>query len=124
MSIPLPADRRLVSTPPADPGPLPGNPPVPVTKLRQVVDGMHEGVVVRDAEGTIVDANPAAERILRRSRSALIGSKTVSPRTAVRPDGSPLPHEESAASIALATGRDVVEQLNGLHMDDGELRWI
>ena len=85
---------------------------------------MHEGVVVRDAEGTIVDANPAAERILRRSRSALIGSKTVSPRTAVRPDGSPLPHEESAASIALATGRDVVEQLNGLHMDDGELRWI
>jgi diguanylate cyclase (GGDEF)-like protein/PAS domain S-box-containing protein len=85
---------------------------------------MHEGVVVRDAGGTIVDANPAAERILRRSRSALIGSKTVSPRTAVRPDGSPLPHEESAASIALATGRDVVEQLNGLHMDDGELRWI
>ena len=25
---------------------------------------MHEGVVVRDAEGTIVDLNPAAERIL------------------------------------------------------------
>ena len=124
MPILLLADRRLVSTPPANPGPPPGNPPVPVTKLRQVVDGMHEGVVVRDAQGTIVDVNPAAERILRRSRDQLIGSKQVNPRTAVHPDGSPFPHHESAASVALATGRDVVEQLNGLHMDDGELRWI
>jgi diguanylate cyclase (GGDEF)-like protein/PAS domain S-box-containing protein len=85
---------------------------------------MHEGVVVRDAEGTIVDLNPAAERILRRSRAELIGSKTVNPRTAVHPDGSPFPHGESAASVALATGRDVLEQLNGLYMDSGELRWI
>ena len=108
------ADRNAVSTPPASFGPLPGDPPVPVTRLRQVVDGMHEGVVVRDAEGTIVDLNPAAERILRRSRDQLIGGKRVNPRTAVHPDGSPFPHDESAASIALATGRDVVEQLNGL----------
>ena len=85
---------------------------------------MHEGVVVRDASGTIVDLNPAAERILRRSRADLIGSKTVNPRTAVHPDGTPFPHHLSAASIALATGRDVVEQLNGLYMDDGALRWI
>ena len=113
-----------MSTPPAFSGPLPGNPPVPVTRLRQVVDGMHEGVVVRDASGTIVDLNPAAERILRRPRAELIGSKTVNPRTAVNSDGSPLPHHESAASVALATGRDVVEQLNGVTMDDGELRWI
>ena len=124
MSILLPADRRLVSTPPACPGPLPGNLSMPVTKLRQVVDGMHEGVVVRDAQGTIVDVNPAAERILRRSRDQLIGREQVNPRTAVHPDGSPFPHHESAASVALATGSDVVEQLNGLHMDDGELRWI
>lgn len=113
-----------MSTPPVFPGPHRGDPPVPVTRLRQVVDGMHEGVVVRDSEGTIVDLNPAAERILRRSRSELIGGKTVSPRTAVHPDGSPFPHNESAASVALATGRDVLEQLNGITMDDGELRWI
>ncbi len=113
-----------MNTPPASLGPVPGDPPVPVTRLRQVVDGMHEGVVVRDAQGTIVDLNPAAARILRRTREQLIGSKQVNPRTALRPDGSPFPHPESAASVALATGRDVVEQLTGLHMDDGELRWI
>jgi diguanylate cyclase (GGDEF)-like protein/PAS domain S-box-containing protein len=123
MPTPLPADRNLVSTPPAFPA-QPGEPSAPVTRLRQVVDGMHEGVVVRDASGTIVDVNPAAERILRRSRAQLIGTKTVNPRPAVHPDGEPVPHEESPASVALATGRDVVEQLNGLSMDDGELRWI
>ncbi len=85
---------------------------------------MHEGVVVRDANGTIVDLNPAAERILQRSRDQLIGGKTVNPRTAVHPDGSPFPHSETAASITLATGRDVLEQLNGISMDDGEVRWI
>jgi len=116
MPILLPADRKPVSTPPACPGPLPGNPQVPVTKLRQVVDGMHEGVVVRDAQGTIVDVKPGCRAHLGRSRDQLIGSKQVNPRTALHPDGSPFPHQESAASVALATGSDVVEQLNGLHM--------
>jgi diguanylate cyclase (GGDEF)-like protein/PAS domain S-box-containing protein len=109
---------------PRAPGPLPGDLPEPLARLRQVVDGMHEGVVVRDRQGIIVDANPAAERILGRSREQLIGSRTVNPRTAVHPDGSPFPHHESAASVALATGRDVVEQLTGIYLDDGALRWI
>jgi diguanylate cyclase (GGDEF)-like protein/PAS domain S-box-containing protein len=124
MPILVPADTTRVSTPAAMPGPRPGNHAMGAARLRLVVDGMHEGVVVRDASGTIVDLNPAAERILRRSREQLIGSKTVSPRTAVRPDGSPFPHGQSAASVTLATGRDVLEQVNGIHMDDGELRWI
>jgi diguanylate cyclase (GGDEF)-like protein/PAS domain S-box-containing protein len=118
------ADTPRVSARSAMPEPEPDNQPIGVARLRLVVDGMHEGVVVRDASGTIVDLNPAAERILRRSREQLIGSKTVSPRTAVRPDGSPFPHGESAASVTLATGLDVLEQVNGIHMDDGELRWI
>ena len=124
MPILVPADTRPVSTSAAFPGPQPGNHPIPAARLRQVVDGMHEGVVVRDANGTIVDLNPAAERILQRSRDQLIGGKTVNPRTAVHPDGSPFPHSETAASITLATGRDVLEQLNGISMDDGEVRWI
>ncbi|MDX6537091.1 MAG: fold, partial [Gaiellales bacterium] len=82
MPIARSVDRRPVNTPPASLGSVPGDPPVPVTRLRQVVDGMHEGVVVRDAQGTIVDLNPAAARILRRTREQLIGSKQVNPRTA------------------------------------------
>jgi diguanylate cyclase (GGDEF)-like protein/PAS domain S-box-containing protein len=85
---------------------------------------MHEGVVVRDATGTIVYANEAAARILRRTREQLIGSASVSSRGRVHADGSPFPPSESAASVALATGQDVFEELVGLHMDHGELRWL
>ncbi len=63
-----PADRTCVSTAPASPGPQPGVPPATDARLRHVVERMHEGVVVRDADGVIIDANPAAERILGRTR--------------------------------------------------------
>ncbi len=113
-----------MSTPPAVPGAQPGHPPASEDNLRAVVDGMHEGVVVRDAAGVITYVNEAAVRILRRSRDALVGTTSVNGRGAVHADGSPFPPHESAASVALATGRDVVEELVGMRMDDGELRWL
>jgi diguanylate cyclase (GGDEF)-like protein/PAS domain S-box-containing protein len=85
---------------------------------------MHQGVVVRAANGVIVYVNDAAERILRRTRAQLLGSTSVSGRGGVHIDGSPFPPSESAASVALSTGRDVVEELVGMPMDDGELRWL
>jgi diguanylate cyclase (GGDEF)-like protein/PAS domain S-box-containing protein len=86
---------------------------------------MHEGVVVRDARGVIVYANAAAERILRRTRDELVGKTTVTARGGgVHDDGTPFPSSESASSIALATGRDVFEELVGLHTEHGELRWV
>ena len=85
---------------------------------------MHQGVVVRDADGVIVDVNPAAEVILGRSRADLIGSQSVSVAGAVHPDGTPFPQSQSAPSVALATGRDTIGELVGLTLPDGELRWI
>jgi diguanylate cyclase (GGDEF)-like protein/PAS domain S-box-containing protein len=85
---------------------------------------MHEGVVVRDASGMIVYVNEAAERILDRTREQLIGGTTVDSRGGAHADGSPFPPTDSAAGVTLATGRDVVEELVGLHMDHGELRWL
>ena len=113
-----------MSTPPEVPGAQPGQPPASGDNLSAVVDGMHEGVVVRDAAGVITYVNEAAVRILRRSRATLVGSTSVSGQGAVHADGSPFPPHESAASIALATGRDVVDELVGMRMDDGELRWL
>jgi diguanylate cyclase (GGDEF)-like protein/PAS domain S-box-containing protein len=118
------ADRKSVSTSPAAPGLHPGDQPAFDARLGQVVDAMHEGVVVRDASGVITYANEAAVRILRRSREQLIGSTSVSSRSGVHADGTPFPANESAASIALATGGDVVEELVGMEMDDGERRWL
>jgi diguanylate cyclase (GGDEF)-like protein/PAS domain S-box-containing protein len=116
------ADRTRVSTSPVTPGP-PHGPNASDASLRQVVDGMHEGVVVRDANGVIVYVNAAAERILRRTRDQLMGGKSVN-TGGVREDGSPFLPSESVSSIALATGRDAVQELIGLQVDDGELRWF
>ena len=115
-----PADRSRVTTP----GEHPGRPPATEASLRAAVDGMHEGVVVRDAAGVITYVNDAAVRILRRSREQLVGSTSVNARGGVHADGSPFPPHESAASVALATGRDVVEELVGMRLEGGELRWL
>jgi diguanylate cyclase (GGDEF)-like protein/PAS domain S-box-containing protein len=117
------ADRQWVSTMPAMPGPQHGGPSASDARLRQVVDGMHEGVVVRDASGVIVYVNAAAERILRRTRAELVGGKSVN-SGGVREDGTPFRPSESVSSVALATGRDAVEELIGLQVDDGDLRWF
>ena len=84
---------------------------------------MHEGVVLRDANGVIVYVNAAAERILRRTRAELVGGKSVN-SGGVREDGTPFLPSGSVSSTALATGRDAVEELIGLQVDDGELRWF
>ena len=39
-------------------------------------------------------------------------------------DGTTFPQQQSASATALATGRDVIGELVGLRMPDGELRWI
>ena len=105
------------------PGPQHGGPSASDASLRQVVDGMHEGVVLRDANGVIVYVNAAAERILRRTRAELVGGKSVN-SGGVREDGTPFLPSGSVSSTALATGRDAVEELIGLQVDDGELRWF
>ncbi len=92
--------------------------------MRQVLDGMHQGVVVRDASGTIVDVNVAAEAVLGQPRADLIGRQSVNLRGGVHADGTPFPPNQSAASIALSTGRDVVGELVGLTLPGGELRWV
>ena len=92
--------------------------------MRQVLDGMHQGVVVRDASGTIVDVNVAAEAVLGQPRADLIGRQSVNLCGGVHADGTPFPPNQSAASIALSTGRDVVGELVGLTPPGGELRWV
>ena len=89
-----------------------------------MLDGLHQGVVLRDADGTITDVNPAAEQILGRTRSELIGRRSVTDQDPVHADGTPFPLWHSPSSLALATGRDANGEIVGLTMPDGELRFI
>jgi diguanylate cyclase (GGDEF)-like protein/PAS domain S-box-containing protein len=119
----VPADTSGVSTPPASPAPQPGDSP-PAASLRQILAGLHQGVVLRDANGTITDVNPAAEEILGRTRAELIGRQSVNDAGGLHMDGTSFPQGQSASSVALATGRDVIGELVGLRMPNGELRSI
>ena len=80
--------------------------------FRLLHDTMLQAVVYQDADGTITSINPAAERILGRSREELLGlnSEGVQPDT-FREDGSPFPAREHPAMVALASGQEVKDVL-------------
>lgn len=76
---------------------------------------MSLGVVYHDTDGRIIDANPAAERIIGLSRDELIGRTSVDPNwRTISEDGSPFPGERHPITVALRTGRPVYDVTMGI----------
>lgn len=75
-------------------------------ELRRLFETMSQGIVYQDANGSIVFANPAAERMLGLSLEQMSHRSSVTPdwRT-IYEDGSPLPGSEHPSMIALRTGK-------------------
>jgi len=77
-------------------------------KHRMLFETMAQGVVYQDADGRIISANPAAERILGLSLDQMRGRTSIDPRwRAIHEDGSDYPGETHPSMIALRTGREV-----------------
>jgi diguanylate cyclase (GGDEF)-like protein/PAS domain S-box-containing protein len=94
-------------------------------RYRQVIDGMIEGVVVQDADGSIIACNPNAELILDLPRSEILKHRlTSSIWKTIREDSSPLPGEEHPSMIALTTGQRQANVTIGLSLPDSKLRWL
>uniref|UniRef100_A0A7C4RRK6 PAS domain S-box protein n=1 Tax=Desulfatirhabdium butyrativorans TaxID=340467 RepID=A0A7C4RRK6_9BACT len=96
------------------------------TRYRALFETMAQGVVYQDRDGHIIDANPAAERILGLSIDQMKGRTSMDPRwKAVREDGTPLPGELHPAMVALRTGKPVLGYVMGVYSPkfDGH-RWI
>jgi PAS domain S-box-containing protein len=75
---------------------------------RLVIESLPLGIVFQDAQGRIVAANPAAERILGLTQDEMRGATSGDPRwQALREDGSPFPGEEHPAMEALRSGQPV-----------------
>jgi len=71
-------------------------------RYRQVIDGMIEGVVVHDADGSLIACNPNAELILDLPRSEILKHRlTSSVWQTIREDGSPLAGDKHPSMIAL-----------------------
>ena len=94
-------------------------------RLRSLFETMAEGVVVIAPDGQIVQANPAAERILGLKRSEIEGRNYVGPEWEIlRPDGTPMPPEEMAGPRAMKERRLVEGIIMGVKRLDGSISWI
>ncbi len=84
-------------------------------KHRRLFETMAQGVVYQAADGRILSANPAAERILGHRLDDLRGrtSQDTVWKT-IREDGSALPGDEHPAMVALRTGKPVEQFVLGV----------
>jgi PAS domain S-box-containing protein len=88
---------------------------------------MAEGLVLTAPDGQIVQANPAAERILGIRRFEIEGRDHFGREWAwefVRLDGTPMPPEEVAGSRAMEEKRLVKDVVMGVKRPDGTTSWI
>ena len=94
-------------------------------KLHALWAALPAGVVVQDTDGSIVEANLEAERMLGLSLAQLQGRTSLDPRwRTLRTDGSPCPGEEHPAMRTLASGQPLHNQTLGVHLPDGSVRWL
>ncbi len=96
------------------------------SRMRTLFLAMEAGVVYLDASAAIVDANPAAERLLGLTRDELLRRTSEDARWgAVHEDGTPFPDEQHPAMVALRTGRPVRDVTMGvLDGHSREERWL
>ena len=74
-------------------------------KYRNLFLTMSQGVVYQDFEGRVIEANPAAERILGLTFNQMRGLTSVSPEwRCIHEDGSDFPGREHPAMVSLRTG--------------------
>jgi PAS domain S-box-containing protein len=93
---------------------------------RLLSETMLQGVVHQDASGYIIAMNPAAERILGKTRERFLGSSSVKEeRDTIRENGEPFPGTEHPAIVALRTDLPVRGVIMGVFNPVlNMLRWI
>jgi diguanylate cyclase (GGDEF)-like protein/PAS domain S-box-containing protein len=89
-----------------------------------LVLSLGEGILLQDEQGTIVECNGAAERILGVPRAELIGrSPSGTGLQPVREDGSAFPWQEHPAMVTARTGRPCRDVVMGISSGN-DRRWI
>lgn len=102
------------------------SPDLNLEKYWNLFNHLVQGVVYHDQSGQIIQANPAAERILGLTNQQILGKSSVDPSwKSIREDGSPFPGEEHPAMIALATGKEVRNVVMGIQsIQHQDTTWI
>lgn len=94
-------------------------------RSRALVAALVEGVVLCDAAGAVRELNASAEKLLGLGADRALGRTLFElAHGGIHEDGSPLREEDSAAAIALRTGRGVVGQVVGFRRSGGDVIWL
>jgi len=93
---------------------------------RVLSETMLQGVVHQDASGTIISMNPAAERILGKSREDFLGITSIdTEHDTIRENGEIFPGMEHPTMVALRTGVPIHGEIMGVFNPKlNEYRWI
>ncbi|MGH8591804.1 MAG: PAS domain S-box protein, partial [Gammaproteobacteria bacterium] len=93
------------------------------SRFRDMIDALPAAIYTTDAKGRLTHFNPAAVEVSGRTPELgtdrwCVGWKLY------RPDGAPLPHEETSMAIALKEGRDIRGEQIIAERPDGARRWL
>lgn len=98
------------------------------TRLRVVIEELHEGVLTLDEKGVILDANPAAGILLGLNSVQLPGRAVLDVLgTCLSPDGTPLNADEHPVSVCARSRqplRDVVIGVKAAGASHAAVRWL
>jgi PAS domain S-box-containing protein len=94
--------------------------------FRSIFETMAQGVLFRSADGAIVDANPAACRILSTPLEKLRSGAEFDPLWwSVDQHGGPIPPDDCPSSVVLRTGRPVNDVVLGVRAPGSRgTRWV
>ena len=93
---------------------------------RSLFENSIQGIVYQNSEGYIIDANPAAQRILGLTIDQMQGRTSYDPRwMAIREDGSGFPGDEHPAMLALKSNKIIKNSVMGVFNPvDEKFYWI
>ncbi|HYW55959.1 MAG TPA: PAS domain S-box protein [Polaromonas sp.] len=93
-------------------------------RFRTVVSALAEGVVLRDADGRIVECNASAERILGKTLAQMKGLILATPEwEMLREDGTLMPDDERPNIVAMRTGKAQTNAVVRYRKQDGTDLW-
>lgn len=95
------------------------------SRYKAVVESLHDGLLLQDADTKILASNSAARRILGLEESELRGRSSLdSAWKTVREDGSDWPGVDHPAPRTLRTGQPEMGVIMGVQRPRGELLWV
>ena len=92
-------------------------------QVRTIFQVMHEGIIVQNAQGVIIECNLAAQEIFGINKEDIMG-ETSAKWCAIYEDGTPIPEQERPAPKVLRTGQTQENSIMGIKREDNSITWV